>query len=252
MKFSIITAVFNNERHIGGCIKSVSSQTYPDIEHIVIDGASTDETLSVIDKYRDKIAKVLSEPDKGIYYALNKGIALSSGDVIGALHSDDFYANDRVIEHVAAVFTQKNTDSCYGDLQYVSKNNPAKVVRHWKASPYTPGKFKYGWMPPHSTFFVRRSAYEKYGRFNTDFKIAADYELMLRLLAKNKISTLYLPEVMVKMRLGGISNKSIGNLLLKSSEDCRAWRVNELKGGCVAVLLKNLVKIPQFLTSSRH
>ena len=244
MKVSVITAVFNGAKTIQDCIKSVSGQIYPNIEHIIIDGGSTDGTLEVIKRYTEKRVNIVSEPDKGIYDALNKGIRQASGEVIGLLHSDDFYAHDRVIEKVADIFMKYNIDSCYGDLQYVDKNNPDKVIRYWKSSQYRHGKFKYGWMPPHSTFFVKKEIYNKYGYFNTNFKIAADYELMLRFLEKHKISTYYTPEVFIKMRIGGTSNRNIKNLIIKSNEDYRAWKVNNLNGGFYTILLKNLCKIP--------
>jgi len=242
----VITAVFNGAKTIQDCIKSVSGQIYPNIEHIIIDGGSTDGTLEVIKRYTEKRVNIVSEPDNGIYDALNKGIRQASGEVIGLLYSDDFYAHDRVIEKVADIFMKYNIDSCYGDLQYVDKNNPDKVIRYWKSSQYRHGKFKYGWMPPHSTFFVKKEIYNKYGYFNTNFKIAADYELMLRFLEKHKISTYYTPEVFIKMRIGGTSNRNIKNLIIKSNEDYRAWKVNNLNGGFYTILLKNLCKIPQF------
>jgi len=242
----VITTVFNGAKTIQDCIKSVSGQIYPNIEHIIIDGGSTDGTLEVIKRYTEKRVNIVSEPDNGIYDALNKGIRQASGEVIGLLHSDDFYAHDRVIEKVADIFMKYNIDSCYGDLQYVDKNNPDKVIRYWKSSQYRHGKFKYGWMPPHPTFFVKKEIYNKYGYFNTNFKIAADYELMLRFLEKHKISTYYTPEVFIKMRIGGTSNRNIKNLIIKSNEDYRAWKVNNLNGGFYTILLKNLCKIPQF------
>jgi len=244
LKVSVITAVFNGAKTIQDCIKSVSGQIYPNIEHIIIDGGSTDGTLEVIKRYTEKRVNIVSEPDNGIYDALNKGIRQASGEVIGLLYSDDFYAHDRVIEKVADIFMKYNIDSCYGDLQYVDKNNPDKVIRYWKSSQYRHGKFKYGWMPPHSTFFVKKEIYNKYGYFNTNFKIAADYELMLRFLEKHKISTYYTPEVFIKMRIGGTSNRNIKNLIIKSNEDYRAWKVNNLNGGFYTILLKNLCKIP--------
>jgi len=153
VKVSIITAVFNSAQTIGDCLKSVASQTYDDIEHVIVDGGSKDGTLGVIEKYKNKTAKVISEPDNGIFDALNKGIRLATGEIVGILHADDFYAHERVIEKVAHVFEKEKIDSCYGDLQYVSKKNPRKVIRHWESSIYRPGKFRYGWMPPHPTFF---------------------------------------------------------------------------------------------------
>jgi len=246
MKVSIITGVFNKVNTIEGCIRGILEQSYKDVEHIIIDGGSCDGTLDIIYRYKDKIAKVVSEPDNGIYDALNKGIRLASGDIIGILHSDDFYAHNRVIENVVSVFKKENVDSCYGDLQYVSKENPYRVIRYWKVSPYSHEKFRYGWMLPHPTFFVKKWVYDKYGYFNTDFKIAADYELMLRFLARHRISTYYIPEVLIKMRIGGVSNRGLKNLLIKSYEDYKAWRINNLNGGFSIILLKNLVKIPQF------
>lgn len=245
MKISVITAVRNGAETLRECIESVRGQTFP-AEHIMIDGASTDGTLDIIAQYRSGITKVISEPDNGIYDALNRGIRLASGDVIGLLHGDDFYAHDRVLESVADVFEKQNVDSCYGDILYVNKNDTDKVIRYWKSSKYKHGKFKQGWMPPHPTFFVKREIYGKYGLFNTDFRIAADYELMLRFLEKHRISTYYIPEVLIKMRLGGASNKSLKNLFIKSSEDYKAWKVNNLKGGLYTIFLKNFTKIPQF------
>ena len=246
MKFSIITAVRNNVETIEQCIQSVFRQTHKDIEYIVIDGSSSDGTLDIIKKYENKLTQWLSEPDDGIYHALNKGINMSTGDVIGFLHADDFYAHDNVIESVVLHITKHNVDSCYGDLEYVSKNNTQKTIRYWKSSPYENGLLKRGWMPPHPTLFVKKDMYEKYGYFNTDFKIAADYEMVLRLLGKHKISTHYIPEVLVKMRLGDASNRSLKNMMIKSSEDYKAWKMNNLNGGLYTIFLKNISKVPQF------
>lgn len=246
MKVSIITAVINSSKTIEDCILSVTNQSYKDIEHMIIDGGSTDGTIDIISRHKNIIAKVVSEQDYGIYYALNKGLKLASGDIVGFLHADDYYANDKVIETVVETFKIKNVDSCYADLQYVDKNNPDKVVRYWKSSDYNYNKFKYGWMPPHPTFFVKKTIYEKYGYFNTNFRIAADYELMLRFLAKYKISAYHIPKVLIKMRMGGVSNRSLKNLLAKNYEDYKAWKANNLKRGFFTIFLKNIVKIPQF------
>ncbi len=265
MKVSIITAVYNGVKTIEACIKSVLNQTYQNIEYIVVDGGSIDGTFETIKKHTSnpplplfrkggmggfsgnrRITKWISESDNGIYDALNRGIKMATGDIIGFLHADDVYANNKVIEKVADVFMKYNVDSCYGDLQYVDKNNTNRVIRYWKSSEYKHGKFKYGWMPPHPTFFVKKEVYEKYGYFNTDFKIASDYELMLRFLQKYKISTYYIPEVLIKMRLGGASNRSLKNLITKTTEDCRAWKVNNLSRSLYTIPLKNLSKIPQF------
>ena len=270
MKFSIITATFNSSATIAGCLSSVSSQTYPDIEHIIIDGGSTDGTLEVIARSISKLSvvssqqsvvvndkrltsislparvtRVVSEPDNGIYDALNKGIRMATGEVIGFLHADDMYANNRVIEKVAEIMTQNNCDSCYGDLLYVDKNNTDRTIRYWKSGEFSPDLLRKGWMPPHPTFFVKRKVYEAFGLFDTSFKIAADYELMLRFLGKHRISTCYIPEVLIMMRIGGASNRSITNILRKSFEDLRIMRMHNL-GGLPTLLRKNLSKIPQF------
>jgi len=246
MKVSIITAVYNNRETVGDCLRSVLCQTYPNIEYLVIDGGSTDGTTEVIEPYRAKIARWVSEPDTGIYSALNKGLNLASGEAVGILHSDDIYAHDRVVEKVVEAFGESGADSVYGDLKYVDKNNLTRVIRSWKSSPFIPGKFRYGWMPPHPTFFVKRRVFENYGGFNENLRIAADYELMLRFLEKHRISTHYLPEVLIHMRVGGISNRGIKNILLKSQEDLLAWKLNGLNRSIYTIPLKNLSKIPQF------
>ncbi len=246
MKVSIITVSLNSCDTIEDSIQSVLNQKYKNIEYIIIDGGSSDGTVEIIQKHQDKIAKWVSEYDKGIYHALNKGLKMSTGDIIGFLHADDVYAHNLVIDLIVSRMMNYDTESCYGDLLYVHKKDINKTIRYWKSCPYHEGLFKKGWMPPHPTFFVRRKIYDRYGYFNTDFKIAADYELMLRFLEKNKISTCYLPGVLIKMRIGGESNRSLKNLIIKSSEDYRAWKVNKLNGGFYTIALKNLSKIPQF------
>ncbi len=246
MKVSIITVSLNSCETIEDSIQSVLNQKYKNIEYIIIDGGSSDGTVEIIKKFQDKIAKWVSEYDKGIYHALNKGIGLATGDIIGFLHADDVYAHNLVIDLIVSRMMNYDTESCYGDLLYVHKKDINKTIRYWKSCPYHEGLFKKGWMPPHPTFFVRRKIYDRYGYFNTEFKIAADYELMLRFLEKNKISTCYLPGVLIKMRTGGESNRSLKNLIIKSSEDYRAWNVNKLNGGFYTIALKNLSKISQF------
>jgi len=246
MKVSVITASFNNSESIVDCIKSVAGQSYKDIEHIVIDGGSSDGTLEHIKEHQCSIFKIVSEPDHGIYHALNKGIRMATGGVIGFLHADDVYSDNDVIETVSNQMEFHGVDSCYGDLLYVNKKNIAKTVRYWKSSPYQEGLFQKGWMPPHPTFFAKKEIYDKYGCFNTEFRIAADYELMLRLIGKNKITTHYIPEVLIKMRTGGESNKSLKNLLLKTSEDYRALKENEPANKYYALFMKNISKLPQF------
>ncbi len=246
MKISIITTTYNNEQTIAQCIESVVNQTYDNIEYIIIDGKSTDNSLTIAKNYSDKISRIISEKDEGMYYALNKGIKIASGDIIGFLHADDFYENNKVIENIVLQFKEFNTDSVYGDLQYVKKNNANSVIRNWKAGKFSFKKLKTGWMPPHPSFFVKKEIYNKYGLFNTDLKIAADYDLMIRFLGKHKISTHYLPKVIVKMRWGGKSNKNIKNIIAKSKEDYKAIKTNKI-GGLRTLFLKNFNKIKQFI-----
>lgn len=243
---SIVTACFNAKDTIEDSIRSVLAQTYRNIEYIIIDGGSRDGALDIISRYQDKIARIISEPDKGIFDAFNKGIALANGDVVGILNADDVYAHREAIAKVAGVFTDYNVQSCYGDLLYVDRNNVDRVIRYWRSSDYAYNKLKYGWMPPHPTFFVKREIYQKFGSFRLDFKVSADYELVLRLLGKHKISTYYLPEILIKMRWGGNSNRNIKNLITKIAEDYRACRINNISSGFLTVLCKNLIKIPQF------
>ncbi|MBI5099733.1 MAG: glycosyltransferase [Nitrospirae bacterium] len=246
MKVSIITSALNNCDTIEDSIQSVISQKYENVEYIIIDGGSSDGTVEIIKRYQDKITKWVSERDQGIYHALNKGLKMSKGDIVGFLHADDIYAHSMVIDLVVSRMMNCNTESCYGDLRYVHKKDINKTIRYWKSCPYCEGLFNKGWMPPHPTFFARKKIYDKYGNFNTGFKIAADYELMLRFLEGNKITTHYIPDVLVKMRTGGKSNRSLKNMFIKSSEDYKAWKVNKLNGGLSTILLKNISKIPQF------
>lgn len=249
MKITIITAVYNREATVAGAIASVAGQDYGDIEHLIIDGASTDGTLAEIESIRHSAMqpdamKVVSEPDAGIYDALNKGVALASGEIIGLVHSDDFLAHGQVISRVMAAFSDPAVDAVYGDLDYVSAANPANVVRRWKAGTFSQVKLRWGWMPPHPALFVRRRLWETHGTFDTRYRIAADYDAILRWFGRGDIRTVYLPEVLVKMRLGGASNRSLGRILLKSREDYRALRANRM-GGLGALAVKNLSKVSQ-------
>jgi glycosyltransferase len=248
MKTSIITVCFNSVETIEDTIRSVLGQDYKNIEYVIIDGGSTDGTLDILTKYQGQISKCISEPDNGIYDAMNKGINLATGEVIGFLHADDFYATKETIKKVARVFEQNKVDCLWGDLVYVSKENTEKIIRYWKSGGYRKNLFKNGWMPAHPTFFAKRCIYEKYGYFNTDFRIAADYEIMLRFLHKFNISNYYIPEVLVKMRVGGLSNRSLKNVVRKSIEDYRAWNTNNLSGRIHTIMMKNISKIPQFFT----
>jgi glycosyltransferase involved in cell wall biosynthesis len=246
MKVSIITVSYNSEKTIEDTIKSVLSQDYPNIEYVIIDGASKDSTLQIVEKYQDKIAHVSSEKDKGIYDAMNKGIALATGDIIGILNSDDFYADSTVISSIVAQFTP-TIQAVYADLVYVDANDTNRITRLWKSGNYKQGDFKKGWMPPHPTFFVKSECYQKYGNYSLQLKSAADYELMLRLIHKEQIKINYLPKVIVKMRTGGASNASLKNRIRANKEDRMAWQMNGLKPGLFTFIRKPISKIIQFI-----
>ena len=205
-------------------------QTYTDIEHIIVDGGSTDGTVEIIDRYRNSNTIVISEPDNGLYDAMNKGIRCSTGEIVGILNSDDFYGDNTVIEKVVCKMQEEDTDSCYGDAVYVKRNNYNKIVRYWKSGQFSHNKFKIGWMPQHGTFYAKKSIYDKYGMFRDDFPIAADYELILRFLYKHRIKTTYLPEILLKIRTGGVSRPGILNTSKMFIENYRACKINGLSG----------------------
>jgi glycosyltransferase len=247
LKVSVITVCYNSAETIESTIKSVLSQTYTSIEYIIVDGKSTDSTLSIIEKYKSKIAKIISEKDNGIYDALNKGIASATGDIVAIIHADDFYTSNEVIADIVRVFEKEQVDCVYGDLQYVDRLDTAIVKRNWISGEYKKEKFLKGWMPPHPAFFAKKKCYENFGIFNTSFKTAADYELMLRFLYKHNCSVAYLPKVLVKMRVGGKSNITLANRIKANREDKRAWIINDLKPGILTFIRKPLSKIGQFL-----
>ncbi len=247
MKVSIITVTYNSEEHLEETIQSVINQSYQNIEYIIIDGASTDSTLTIVEKHKSKISKVVSEKDDGLYYALNKGIELATGEIIGILHSDDFYTNLDVIKNVVETFSQNKCEAVYANLYYVNKTNTNKIIRKWNSGNYKEGSFINGWMPPHPTFFVKKEIYNKLGSFNTRLKTSADYELMLRFIHKNKIKLGYLNQFIINMRIGGQSNESVNNRVKANIEDRAAWTLNGLKPRFYTLWLKPLRKIVQFL-----
>lgn len=228
MKISIITVCYNSAATIDKTIQSVANQTYNDIEYIIVDGYSKDETLSIIKKYESTITKWVSEPDKGLYDAMNKGIAMATGDIIGLINSDDLFCDNQAIEKIVAIFQDNPVlDSVYADLFYVSQYNTDKIVRRWVTGKQK--KFKNGWHPAHPTFYIKKDIYNRFGGFDLDFKLAADFEIMLRFLEKYKISTYYLKEPLVKMRLGGETNRSLINIYNQNIECISAFRVNNVK-----------------------
>lgn len=247
MKVTILTVVYNGEQTIEDTITSVIGQDYKDIEYIIVDGKSTDKTLDIVNKYSDRITKIISEKDKGIYDAMNKGLSLATGDVIGILNADDVYSNSTIVSSVVNLFLNSNSDAVYGDLVYVDRYNLNKVTRNWKAGLYTRRSFLYGWMPPHPTLFVKKGVYESHGTFDTRLRTAADYEIMLRFLYKENIFSAYLPQVIVKMRSGGVSNSSIKNRIAANKEDRLAWKMNGLKPFFFTLWFKPLRKVAQFI-----
>lgn len=229
MKISVITVTYNSGVTLRDTIRSVMSQSYPDVEYILVDGSSNDDTISIIKEYELKFGgrmKWISEPDKGLYDAMNKGIRMATGDVIGILNSDDFFTDQYVLNDISHAFTT-NVEAIFGNLYFVKAENTDFIVRIWKGSPYK--SFKKGWHPAHPTFYVRREIYEKYGVFDTSFDISADFELMLRFIEKNRIHAVYLDRYMVKMRIGGESTRSLKNRIIGNRNILRAFRKNEIK-----------------------
>lgn len=244
MKISIITVCLNSAATIEDTMKSVLSQSLKNIEYVVIDGGSTDGTLDIIRKYENKISKVVSERDNGIYDAMNKGIHLATGDVIGCLNADDFYASNDVLSSVVNIFETKDADAVYGDIVYVDKNNTDEIKRYWKAGEYKSGAFSKGWVSPHPAFFCRKQVYTTYGYFRNDMQIAADFELMLRFMEKHKIKVDYLPQSLVKMRTGGHANIWKG-IIRGNFEIIRSFGINGLRISPFFFISKPLTKISQ-------
>lgn len=250
MTLSIITPTFNSAATMRDTLQSVASQTYSDIEHIIVDGLSRDNTLEIVRSF-PHVRKLVSEKDKGIFDGMNKGLSLATGEVVGILNSDDLYQHSQVIEKVMDRFSDPAVDVVYGDLLYVDANDLNRVVRYWKAGNYSRKSFYNGWMPPHPTFFVRRKYYEQFGNFHIELRSAADYELMLRFLLRHQLRPSYIPEVLVKMRMGGNSNASLRGRLKANAEDRASWTMNGLKPYPWTLWLKPLRKLPQFVKAGK-
>lgn len=246
MKISIITVAYNSGKTIRETIQSVALQSYPDVEYIIVDGNSSDDTLEIIKSFGNVVSRVISEPDGGIYYAMNKGLSAATGEVIGFLNSDDFFINAGVLSVVAKEMSDLTLDACYGDLIYVSSDNTNKIVRYWKSRPYKHGLCSSGWMPAHPTFYVRRAIYVRYGFFDTRFKLQADYEMALRLLDINGVNARYIPKILVRMRVGGASNSSLLNIIKGNLEALKACHKHGLRAGIGFLLKKISSRIPQF------
>jgi glycosyltransferase involved in cell wall biosynthesis len=249
LKVSIITVTHNSASTINDCLASVKLQKYNHIEHIIVDGGSTDQTLSILNSNIAQIAVLISEPDRGIYDAMNKGINIATGDIICFLNSDDFYENNEVISKVANEFERDaSLDACYADLIYVDKFDILKTVRYVKSSAFKEGLFSKGWCPPHPTFFVRRSVYERFGNFDLNYHLASDVELMMRFLEVQKINSRYIPELWIKMRLGGTTNKNFKNILMQNKEVLHALKSHNLYVNWVSFFIHKIInRVLQFL-----
>jgi glycosyltransferase involved in cell wall biosynthesis len=247
MKISLITVTYNSALYLQNAIQSVYNQDYPDIEYIIIDGGSTDETLSIIEQNSPCITKWISEKDNGMYDAINKGMQMATGDVIGILNSDDMLASKDVISKIATCFKEQKIDSLFGDLLYVDATETSKIHRFWRGMTYNRKSFNLGWMPAHPTFYVRREIVEELGGYETHYFSASDFELMTRYLYKHRISSYYLPELIVKMRKGGMSNGSFKKRIRANRRDYLALKVNKVPFAFMVSLIKPLRKLPQYV-----
>ena len=245
LKLSLVTVIYNAQDTIGQCIESVINQNYPDLEYIIVDGGSTDNTLQIIDQYRQHISILVSEPDKGIYDAMNKGISLATGQIIGMLNADDYFAGSDILQLVAHAFEQPHIDAVYGDLDIINQHH--KTIRKWRSGPCTSTSFHRGFMPPHPTFYCRRSLFDKFGCYSLDYGSAADYELMLRWMYLHKVKSYYLNKVMVSMRAGGASSKNLKSRIKAWRFDLKAMRQNKITFPILTLILKPLRKIVQFI-----
>lgn len=247
MKISIITVVYNGQAFLEDCMQSVISQDYQDIEYIVIDGGSTDGSLAIIDRHKEHISHFVSEKDKGMYDALNKGIKMATGDIIGMLHADDMFAASDVISSIANSFINVKPDALYGNLNYVDQLKPDKIIRKWVSKPFSRRGMALGWMPAHPTFYVKRSLFEVYGDYSLNYGSSADYELMVRFLYKNKVNAIFLDKLIVNMRMGGMSNASLKHRYKALVNDYKALIANHVPFAWFTLFLKKISKVTQFI-----
>ena len=246
MRISIITVAYNAARTIADTLESVAAQTHPEIEHIVVDGASTDGTLDVIERHHDKLTKVISEPDRGIYDAMNKGIRVATGDVIGFLNADDVFAQKNVLAMVAEIMKREHLDALFGDVEFFRPDNPGRTIRRYSSAHFRPDRSAWGWMPAHPALFVRREVFQRVGVFRTDYRIAGDFEFVARAFGKNTLRYRHLPEVLVRMRTGGISTAGWRNTLLLNREVLRACRENGIPTNMLKILSKYPAKLLEY------
>jgi len=251
MKVSIVTVCFNSEKYIADCIDSVLRQEYKNIEYIIIDGNSTDRTVDIIKSYKNRISKFISEPDKGIYDAMNKGIRLSTGKIIGILNSDDYFADNQVIGKVVDAFKNENIDALYGDVRFINPDNPEKTIRYYSSKNFKFSSFKYGIMPAHPSFYIKRIFFEKFGYYRTDYKIASDFELMLRFFSHSEMKLNYIPMTFVTMRMGGVSTQDFNSQIILNKEILRACKENNLKTNVFKIYSKYAFKIFELIHFKR-
>lgn len=249
MKVSIITVTLNSEKYLSDCIESVRKQNYKDIEHIIIDGKSTDATLQIINENSEYISYWISETDRGMYDAINKGLEAATGDIVGILNSDDMFASADSVRSIVDCFETTNTDSVFGDLVYVDPNNSKKIIRYWRGISYKRYRFRYGWMPAHPTFYIRRELIDQYGGYENHYFTAADYEFMARYLFLNKVSSHYIDAMLVKMRNGGISNGNFKSRFRANRRDFLAMKKNKIPFAFIVSILKPVIKLPQYNSS---
>lgn len=251
MKVSIVTAVYNRQATIQGAIDSALLQDLEDLEYVVVDGMSNDGTEKIIRDNAARISVSIREPDEGIYDALNKGIEAASGEIVGFLHADDLFADQHAVGHIRTKFLAGDYDAVYGDLVYVDATNPDKIVRYWKSGEFSASRFRRGWMPPHPTVYIKKAIYEKYGLYRTDLGSAADYECLVRMMVKHQLRVGYVPEIIVKMRVGGASNASLISRMIANRVDLQAWIENGLRPPFGLRFTKPLSKLPQFFRRPR-
>lgn len=246
MKFSIVTVCYNSAQTIEDTLRSVASQTWPEIEHIVVDGGSRDGTLAIVERYRQSVSKVISEPDHGIYDAMNKGVQAATGDVIGFLNADDVYAHINVLRDVGDLMKQECLDALFGDVEFFTSKNPALAVRRYSSARFRPERISWGWMPAHPALFMRREVFQRTGPFRTDYRIAGDFEFVARAFWRQPVRYCHLPEVLVRMRIGGISTGGWRNTLLLNREVLRACRENGIPTNMLKILSKYPVKLLEY------
>jgi glycosyltransferase involved in cell wall biosynthesis len=251
LKISIVTVVFNNCDTIERAITSVLGQNYKDVEYIVVDGGSTDGTLEILGKYADRISRIISEEDNGIYDAMNKGIKVATGDIVAILNSDDSYFDNTILSEVAKTFIRYNTDTVFADVILVKQHKQESIVRYYRSNNFKVWHLRFGHMPPHATFFAKRQIFQKHGFYNTNYKISADFDLILRFLYIHKVSSKYIPRIFVRMSMGGISTQGFSSIIKMNKELLKSLTINKVRSNFLMIYMKYLVKVFQYILRPR-